>query len=722
MIDWNNGLNIGIKVLDDEHKQLLMIVNELASAISENQTRDKIERIYNNLVKSIISHSDNEELILKHCNYADLEDHKQYHTNSINEIKLLKGEIINACGYINAQNIHKNLVELLLKHIIVEDMPLDKVFASCNLIKNTDTNYSWFERLIIKTSNTFSFTKRLLLSALIPLTGMLILGFIALWNHYDKYNEMKSTFNISHIIHDVNKLAHNIQIERGLSCAYISSKKSSFKDNLQEQYIFVNKTMHKFKNELNRIKSHKVKTIRTNINKFKADIKNLDRIRQDINTQNISRSNVITLYTDIIINLLHITSKIALINTDEDISSSILSLSSILHYKEALGLERAYVTMFIEQKFITEEEYLTFIRLLNKQKKYLSEFNQTASKKQKDMKKLLINTSKIKEIINYRSNVKDHNIQDLDSQLWFRNTTEYLNSVMSLEYKLLNEIHTLLNKNIDNTRDSLILWFIYTMLIFSTTIFIIYLFEKSSKRQINQMINAIKGLADGDRSLRITPSIIKDEMSQMQNAYEKTRQELLIADIYTQLYKNQKNAELKSKQSQNIKLEKMAFIDPLTGALNRRRFKELSELELERSIRYENNLSFLMLDIDHFKEINDTYGHAIGDEVLKHFASTCINMARNIDIIARVGGEEFIVMLPETNTDNAYIMAERFRKKISDSEIIVDDNIIKYSVSIGISVLDLSEDTNIDTILEKADKALYNAKNGGRNKTEIYNN
>jgi two-component system cell cycle response regulator len=139
---------------------------------------------------------------------------------------------------------------------------------------------------------------------------------------------------------------------------------------------------------------------------------------------------------------------------------------------------------------------------------------------------------------------------------------------------------------------------------------------------------------------------------------------------------------------------------------------------MERSARYKSSLSFLMLDIDYFKAINDTYGHAAGDEILKHFSSICLDMARSLDIVARIGGEEFVVMLPETDSDGAYMFAERFREKIYSSEVEIEGQIIKYSVSIGIAILD--NEKEVKEILQKADKALYKAKEAGRNLSIIY--
>ena len=140
------------------------------------------------------------------------------------------------------------------------------------------------------------------------------------------------------------------------------------------------------------------------------------------------------------------------------------------------------------------------------------------------------------------------------------------------------------------------------------------------------------------------------------------------------------------------------------------------EVELSRTQRYDTSLSVLMLDIDHFKLINDTYGHQAGDLVLKTLATIFQEVLRNVDIIGRMGGEEFAVMLPETDIDQATEVAERLREVILEDEVSLPVGLrINFTVSIGIATL-IDKRSNIDMLLYEADKALYRAKHTGRNK------
>jgi len=164
------------------------------------------------------------------------------------------------------------------------------------------------------------------------------------------------------------------------------------------------------------------------------------------------------------------------------------------------------------------------------------------------------------------------------------------------------------------------------------------------------------------------------------------------------------------------KLELQARQDHLTGLNNRGYFMELAEHELNKALRYDHHFTLLMLDIDHFKKINDSFGHKTGDLVLKKFAEIFRETLRDGDIVGRIGGEEFVVLLPETNVDTAVIVAERIRTTVEQTVIPVNDEVsVCFTVSIGGSEPTFKGCT-IDTLLAQADHALYLAKNDGRNR------
>ena len=162
-------------------------------------------------------------------------------------------------------------------------------------------------------------------------------------------------------------------------------------------------------------------------------------------------------------------------------------------------------------------------------------------------------------------------------------------------------------------------------------------------------------------------------------------------------------------------LERLATTDELTGLSNRRHFLALAEAEWSRFQRYHRPLSLLVFDIDHFKSINDEFGHDVGDRAMAHVAKLCTESKRSLDIAARLGGDEFVVLLPETDLAQAEIVADRLRQEVVEHPLLVDDARIPMTVSIGVAGAALSM-SGIDALIKLADRSLYQAKADGRNR------
>ena len=172
------------------------------------------------------------------------------------------------------------------------------------------------------------------------------------------------------------------------------------------------------------------------------------------------------------------------------------------------------------------------------------------------------------------------------------------------------------------------------------------------------------------------------------------------------------------KQLAYQQLEEHAVTDPLTGVSNRRELMITGEREIQRSKRFERNLSVMMLDLDHFKRVNDSHGHKIGDQVLKHFSTICSSSIREQDLLARFGGEEFVVIMPETDLEGAMQLAERICANVRKRPYRHNSVDIPITVSIGISGI-LASDTRYEQILDRADHALYQAKTLGWDRYEV---
>jgi len=182
------------------------------------------------------------------------------------------------------------------------------------------------------------------------------------------------------------------------------------------------------------------------------------------------------------------------------------------------------------------------------------------------------------------------------------------------------------------------------------------------------------------------------------------------------LAKKEIEEELRKKIELEKHLQHLASTDPMTELYNRRAFFEIAELEVSSAKSKQEKFTCLIIDIDHFKRINDTYGHGVGDTVITAVSKLMVLNTRTKDHIGRIGGEEFAILMPKTSTEAAYQIADRLRENISKHSIAIDGSeSVKITISIGLSTLTTDEDETIHTLLKRADTALYKAKDNGRN-------
>jgi diguanylate cyclase (GGDEF)-like protein len=213
-------------------------------------------------------------------------------------------------------------------------------------------------------------------------------------------------------------------------------------------------------------------------------------------------------------------------------------------------------------------------------------------------------------------------------------------------------------------------------------------------------------------------SQLQEHMNTMLSALEMDREQLLEDEQAKRNWLEDAVAKrTEDLQVLNKKLKELATRDSLTGILNRGSFFETAQHLLILSQRQKSPASFLLVDLDNFKRVNDTYGHFVGDKVLIHFTQTIQKSLRKSDLIGRVGGEEFAIFLPDTGNDDAFQLAEKLRKIISHSVLEVDGKTVAYTVSLGVESSE-PKDHLIDELFKRADLKLYGAKDKGRDRVE----
>jgi diguanylate cyclase (GGDEF)-like protein len=223
----------------------------------------------------------------------------------------------------------------------------------------------------------------------------------------------------------------------------------------------------------------------------------------------------------------------------------------------------------------------------------------------------------------------------------------------------------------------------------------------SLNRGFNHLMAAARRLGSGDLAARTGLGPGQGELGQLGHAFDSMAASL--------------ERDFEERRRLEAELTTLATTDPLTGAGNRRRFLERLGEEIARSARYERPLALLVLDVDHFKNVNDTHGHDAGDDVLKALAAACQASLRGADAFGRLGGEEFGVLLAETGPEAALAAAERMRRELAAIEVQNASGPVRFTVSIGVASFDPAADS-LKTLMKRADTALYEAKNAGRDR------
>ncbi len=227
--------------------------------------------------------------------------------------------------------------------------------------------------------------------------------------------------------------------------------------------------------------------------------------------------------------------------------------------------------------------------------------------------------------------------------------------------------------------------------------------------------------------VQVTKDHVNEVKLSLKSMDKKDEEKIFHEDIAALRQKN-KQLEEQAKQTENKVREQAKIIadlrakvriDGLTGLLNRRALENDLQKELSKVKRYHYPLSLIMCDIDHFKRINDTYGHGIGDKVLRNLALIWKKSVRETDSVYRYGGEEFMIIAPHTSKEDSFKLAERLRKKVSTYKFVVEppDKFITITVSLGVTQMQPEE--SVQELIDRVDKALYKAKKGGRNRTVV---
>jgi diguanylate cyclase (GGDEF)-like protein/hemerythrin-like metal-binding protein len=723
---WDQGMSVGIESLDNDHKKLISILAQLMSAKNENTQQNNISDLFQQLEFYCQSHFTREEALLTNIGYQQLDDHKQSHRQFIAKIPQLKEQWF---ADVSEPEIVKDQIILflqqwLIKHILEEDLdyvPAVHCYQEFSRYKNNKKSKNpWLRFCSIKLSQYLTLRHRVFLTTLIPAVATFILCLILLKDNYQRYENINNVLGLNAVIEQVNGISHSLQAERGLSSGYTSSNYKFFAEQLVERRDHTDKKIHYFRWLFEQPTHAEVKS---SVSEYMLNVEhtaqNLSRHRMQLDQKLVSFEDTYHAYTELIEQLLSVSERLAHIEIGLSYGNNISTINAMLRYKELLGQIRAIGMKMVKNKQQSIYDNRDVSLLIGQQINTLYTFANSANKSQQNSCGELCNAAdQLSQIELAYFNV----IQLADSNdragKWFTVMSDKLDSINVVIERLIKDFDDQISAESQQLKKEAYLIIIALSLFLFAAIFFALVLNYSIISPVRKLTYALNEMSVGQHNIHFNRIASKDEIGSMQLAYEKLRRKLLQGDIYKATV-SQQQKEIKYRKSQQDHFQQLALTDALTGAVNRHHFNEVIDQEITNVNNHGRPLSIMLLDIDHFKGINDTYGHGVGDEVLVLFYQTCVDAVRSSDVVARIGGEEFVIIMPNTALENAGKFAERLRDKIAKLEININQKEISVTVSIGVSQWKQESFINAETFIAHADKSLYQAKNSGRNKVVV---
>lgn len=723
---WDEGMSVGIDSLDNDHKQLIAILAQLMSAKNEKLGQKDIDGIFERLEGYCQSHFDREEALLAKIDYQQLDAHKRSHQAFIKKIPQLKEQWFakGSESEVVKDKIILFLQQWLIKHILEED--LDYVSAiHCfqefsRYKKDKKAKHTWLRIFSVKLSQSLILSHRVLITTLLPVAATLLLCFFILKDNYQRYNNISKILGLNSVIEQVNGISHSLQAERGLSTGYTSSNYRRFVEQLNERRKSTDAKIQYFLGLLDKSANQEVEfSVSRYMTNFKKIVENLSRHRMHLDQKIVGFDETYYAYTELIEQLLSVSDHLVHIEIGSNHANDISAINAVLRYKEFMGQIRAIGMKMDENHQDNIYDNVGVSILVGKQLNTLRIFESSANKGQKLICGNYCDAKYQRQHLeSIYLETMQFNDKDVRAARWFNVMSEKIDNLNGVVERLINEF----DKKIFNESQQLKTegyLIILAMLIFLVAaIFFALVLNYSIISPVRKLTFALNDMSEGQNNIHFDRIDSKDEIGSMQLAFEKLRRKILQGDVYKATV-SQQQKEIKYRKSQQDHFQQLALTDALTGAVNRHHFNEVLDQEIANVNNYGNPLSIMLLDIDHFKQVNDTYGHGVGDEVLVLFYQTCVEAVRSSDVVARIGGEEFVIIMPNTTLVNAQKFAERLRDKIAKLEINVANKQISVTVSIGVSQWKNDDFINAETFVAHADKSLYQAKNSGRNRVVV---
>lgn len=718
-IYWDEGLSIGDPELDGEHRQFISLLNRLIDLIDESPDLEQVHRILDELEQLAIDHGRHEESLFSPNARGSRQqqgEHEDFRLAIIEARNQLRHDDLGS----SLIDMTESLVNLLINHIIDQDLDLAPLLAEREV-----KNHSLAEYLVLKFQK-ISFVRGLEMLVVISLLPMLVFAGMIMYQSWRAAAGAGDVARLAAFSQRVGGLVHELQKERGLSAGFLTSDDRAFQTALKLQRRHSDRELDHYRSGL---QAHKLDGRLLNIGDLATRVlvrlEVLAHHREQIDRRLVTPGESFDGFTGLITELIGLTNQIAIYSRHHRASELFQANALMIQYAEMGGRERAVVAAGFGRGKFTREEYRRLVSLTSEQGTLERQFRSFLSEPQW----LRWRTHYAAEAVIAYQRLSDYALESgsgdgrvsVDSFTWFKVATQRINLINSFQRQLIGELQEEMKR-----QRSL------ATAIFMTTVFgggamvlligfVAVQLARSIRLPILSLTEGMRALTAGDKSLRIPFAKRRDELGDMVQTYETFRRKLIRTDMLSlgdhlgPLAVSRHVLELKRSAAEGEEYKRLASIDSLTGVLNRREFMKRAKMEVARLLRHPGELALMLLDVDYFKQVNDNYGHPAGDRVLKFVAQAVVAALREEDILGRIGGEEFAVLLPATDRVAAGATAERVRTAIENLRIQVGEEEIKVTMSLGISEIGTGEQS-IEPVMLRADRALYQAKDQGRNR------
>jgi len=682
---WNEGMSVGIDAIDEDHKQIIAVLAKLTSTHSKDISKQVIDEIFLELEEYVLLHFSREEEILEKAKYKDIAKHKEGHQIFIEQLPLLKQQWLVEDNLACSERIIAFLHTWIVNHILEDDFDYvpalhnssNSSINRLNTVETNSSNNSLLAKFSIILSQKIKLSKRVLITTFVPVIGVLLLSLILIQDNYQHYKNMSLLLGLNNVIIHVNDISHSLQAERGLSSGLASSNYQSYTQQLIEQRLITDQAIAKFLVLINdEIDPVVKKNIQFYSDHVRSNFKELADHRLQLDNESVSFLQTYQAYSSLIEQLLSISENLTHVDMNSQISNNISAISSILVFKEYMGQIRAIGMNMVSGNNSDIFSNFNVSLLVGKQINALRVFEYTANNHQKQLCASSCDEKAHVQMLKQEFfRIMNSDKAEQRGQYWF----EFMSGEID-QLKVLTDSLILNFKNtVADESERLRIIYLVTFLVLSVflfgAIFLSSILNFSIINPIRRITDALNSMAEGHRNIHFNITSNNDEIGAMQLAYEKLRRRLLQIDIFQAVVDSQKK-EIEYRKSQQEHFEVLAFTDALTGAVNRHQFNKVLGEEISQANYEKKPLSILLLDIDYFKKINDSFGHAVGDEVLIMFYKACKDAARSNDVVARIGGEEFVIVLPKTNAKSAFQFADRLREKVEQLDIVIEGKLL----------------------------------------------